>query len=532
MNQFIVDRIQSGGAGNLNIPQERVYELGNFQSVGIVRDVPDLSFSLDVLDVGTQVEALLCGAADPGDETANPLGNGTSVDGALYDLSTANTVDIISPFKSAQGAYNVVKGVAVPQLSLESAMYKYGLKQNAGETFGLRGDSIYYVPGIPFLVTYAGDASTTAFPFTTLSGGTVTNEVQLVTITGTPTGGTFSLTFNGQNTTDIAYNASASTVRAALAALSTVNGNANVGVTGSAGGPYTVTFQGTLAGTDVAQMTASAANLTGGTSPAVTVTTSTGGLTTAKALKALQYTELGSTFYALNVSVDGVRQNKDTDYTDTETGVTFATAPAADAKIRIVFGSNKDTTDAAIEVDYTQSVNADLSAKPAGIRGRDIKVYIGGLGDSFKWHDVQSVEVDWKVNIDADYEFGNSHAVARDFVDAPDVTGTIEIKSITAAALFTKLNQITGVDATDVVGPNSSVTLPIIVQLLNPDSGGTSHVARGTVLKTLFVPDARFVIPGYEGRVSQKMTSQLQFTSDKGILQVIKGAPTAAQLGL
>jgi hypothetical protein len=233
----------------------------------------------------------------------------------------------------------------------------------------------------------------------------------------------------------------------------------------------------------------------------------------------------------VNVSVNGVRQNKDTDFTDSALAVTFTTAPANGAKIRIVFGANQDATSAPINIDYTQTVNADLSVKPAAVRGRDIKVYIGGLGDAHKWHDVQSVSVDWKVTLDPDYEFGNAHAVARDYVNAPDVTGTIELKSITVDALFAKLQQITGVDPAQAIGPQSSVTLPIVVELLNPDSGGTSALARGTVLKTLFIPDARFVIPGYEGRVSQKLTSQLQFTSDKGILQVVKGAATSAQLG-
>lgn len=39
-NQFVVDRIQTGGPGTLNIPQEKVFELGNYRSVGIVRDSP------------------------------------------------------------------------------------------------------------------------------------------------------------------------------------------------------------------------------------------------------------------------------------------------------------------------------------------------------------------------------------------------------------------------------------------------------------------------------------------------------------
>ena len=98
------------------------------------------------------------------------------------------------------------------------------------------------------------------------------NEAQTVTITGSPTGGTFTLTYSGQTTSAIAYNATALTVRNALEALSNVEAGA-VTVTGSAGGPYTVTF---TSGADVAQMTATP-SLTGGSSPSVTIATATVG---------------------------------------------------------------------------------------------------------------------------------------------------------------------------------------------------------------------------------------------------------------
>lgn len=102
-----------------------------------------------------------------------------------------------------------------------------------------------------------------------------TDEVQTVTITGTPSGGTFTLTFSGQTTSAIVYNASASAVQSALEALSNI-APGDVTVTGSNGGPYTVTFNGAYDGTDVPQMTATA-SLTGGTSPAVAVATTTPG---------------------------------------------------------------------------------------------------------------------------------------------------------------------------------------------------------------------------------------------------------------
>jgi hypothetical protein len=102
-----------------------------------------------------------------------------------------------------------------------------------------------------------------------------TNEVQTVTISGSPTGGTFTLTFSGSTTAAINHNAASSTVQTALRAISSIDG-ANVSVTGSAGGPYTVTFIGELAATNVAAMTATA-SLTGGTSPSVAVATTTAG---------------------------------------------------------------------------------------------------------------------------------------------------------------------------------------------------------------------------------------------------------------
>lgn len=103
------------------------------------------------------------------------------------------------------------------------------------------------------------------------------NEVQTVTITGTPTGGSFTLTLDGATTGAIAYNATASAVATAVAALPNV-GTGNVAGGGGAlpGTPVTLTFQGSLAKRNVNQMTA-ASSLTGGTNPAVAVTTTTAG---------------------------------------------------------------------------------------------------------------------------------------------------------------------------------------------------------------------------------------------------------------
>jgi hypothetical protein len=97
----------------------------------------------------------------------------------------------------------------------------------------------------------------------------VDNEIQTGTITGTPTGGTFKLKFAGAETASIAYNATGATVQTALRALATMGTN-GVSVTGGAGGPYVVTFDGaSVAGQDVPMITLSVNAMTGGTAPTI-----------------------------------------------------------------------------------------------------------------------------------------------------------------------------------------------------------------------------------------------------------------------
>lgn len=104
------------------------------------------------------------------------------------------------------------------------------------------------------------------------------NEVQTITITGSPTGGTYTLTFRGQTTTPLNSTATATEVDNALGALSSIGGVANVTTTGGPhpGTAIVVTFSATLAATNPPIMTATS-SLTGGTNPAVTVTTTTPG---------------------------------------------------------------------------------------------------------------------------------------------------------------------------------------------------------------------------------------------------------------
>ena len=115
-----------------------------------------------------------------------------------------------------------------------------------------------------------------------------TNQQQTITITGSPTGGTITLSLGGVLAEDptyvptLPYNATAAQVAAAIANLPYYGpnetllyvGSSNVSVTGPSSGVYTVTFNGALAGASLPKLVATAA-FTGGTTPAIATAIST-----------------------------------------------------------------------------------------------------------------------------------------------------------------------------------------------------------------------------------------------------------------
>jgi hypothetical protein len=193
------------------------------------------------------------------------------------------------------------------------------------------------------------------FDATTLSEGG-TDAVQTITITGSPTGGTFRLTYKGRTTGALAFNASAAAVKAALSALSSV-GAGNVEVTGSAGGPYVVTFKKDLSRQEVPAITATA-SLTGGTAPSVAVTQTTKGSSlnaghyvlggtdvpgviltkTASGSKVKEYTGEGVTNEVHTVTVSG-----------SPTGGTFTLVYEGERTAAIAFNASAATVQTALE---------------------------------------------------------------------------------------------------------------------------------------------------------------------------------------
>jgi hypothetical protein len=102
------------------------------------------------------------------------------------------------------------------------------------------------------------------------------DSVQTVTVSGSPTGGSFVLG-SGGNSLQVAYNAAASTVQSGIQAWGGIY--SAVTVSGSAGGPYTITFPAVTSNVapEASPFTVISTTLTGGTNPKVAIAATASG---------------------------------------------------------------------------------------------------------------------------------------------------------------------------------------------------------------------------------------------------------------
>ena len=102
---------------------------------------------------------------------------------------------------------------------------------------------------------------------------TATQNSQQWTVTIDATGGTFTLTLNGEETSALAYDADSATIQTAVEALASVT-SGDVTITGD--GPHTITAAGDLANISTNTLTSDPASLTGGGSTAAVATVQDG----------------------------------------------------------------------------------------------------------------------------------------------------------------------------------------------------------------------------------------------------------------
>jgi len=133
--------------------------------------------------------------------------------------------------------------------------------------------------GVPFEFTFETTNTSTGISVTVVEatkGSVAINEVQKITLLGTPTGGTFAVEWDpgagSEVTGNIAFDATAATVLTALEALPSVTAG-DMSVTGAAGGPWSVSFTGTYAASDVNLMIIDGTLLTGSGTVDIATTT-------------------------------------------------------------------------------------------------------------------------------------------------------------------------------------------------------------------------------------------------------------------
>src|SRR4051794_1846853 len=114
-NELYLRRAQNAGPGTVNIPQEVIDELGGIKSVETVRDTPDLTFSVESLDMSTFMEALTPGV-DPTSVVA----------GDDFDFNAMKPIDFALPFRNSYTDMTDVGGVITPYMMLESVQYRFG----------------------------------------------------------------------------------------------------------------------------------------------------------------------------------------------------------------------------------------------------------------------------------------------------------------------------------------------------------------------------------------------------------------------
>ena len=224
-------------------------------------------------------------------EEAGPLLDLTGVNSTATALAAVQRINNWLAKMDGRPSALLMNGTAKSLFSMVAAFS--GQLRSAANAFG---EEIEYFRGIP-LIDLGEKAGSSALVIPSLAVGT--NEVQTLHKTGTVSGGTFAIRFQGQTTAPIAYGETAANIITALNLLSNVD-SGDITATGGPAGTSDVVFTfadaGRYDGIDVPLMVVDGALLTGGGSYAITETTPGGGATNPGGL---------TDIYAVRFGLDG-----------------------------------------------------------------------------------------------------------------------------------------------------------------------------------------------------------------------------------
>lgn len=230
---------------------------------------------------------------------------------------------------------------------------------------------------------------------------------------------------------------------------------------------------------------------------------------------------LGTTFQnAFGVLINGVQQVEGQDYSVSGGGaapgsaitVTFTVAPANGAQIKVAyFTSNAHA--------YPQAVAESALVLPGAVRGRNIKLSMSSaaVGAWQQVYGVQTFTLDAAFDITPERELNNDEIIGFT-VNGTDVTGQVTMHAKDKDAFFTFLSTMTGVNSTqELIGWLNMSTMRLKLEVEDPRNPGS-------ILKTLYVSDARFDIPATPARVNAVVDFTLEYGSLSGNYIAYKGA--------
>lgn len=398
----VIDRLQSAGLGDNNTTFTTIREVGNYEVVDKIPEDPEFTFTMEGMDVSTDVMATLVGklGTDPLASASAP--GASDPDGTMYKWTDTKAINITSPWKAEASAnkFVIAAGYIIPGYFPTRISYSFSVTDSATQNVEISGGSFYYGAHSPYEDYFTGNGSTTTF--------TSTQPV----------------------------------------------------VQHRKGGPASSTFQ-----------------------------------------------------YVWGVLVNNVVQSEGVDYSvsgsDGSTAtVTFNSAPANGAVVRFCYFSRTP-------LEFPQSVHASTLVKPGTVRGRDIDVYIDkGLPTEAKLGNIQALTLEGTTDSEIEREFGNADAVGRT-INGRDVTGSMTSRSRDVAAFTTLLSAVTGVDPDEVFGYLNQKGVTLDVEIRNPNTGN--------VIKTLYVQDAIFTVPGAPARVNSPTDFALNWQSRNGDFAEVKG---------
>lgn len=182
----VVDRLQSAGLGDANIPIDTIREIGNDLVVDKIPGDPDFTFSMESWDVSTDLMAFLHGGIG-NQVVAQPPGY-TDAAGTEYRWEDCQFVNITSPWKRNTGnaGGNISAGLLIPSYYPTRLSYRFGITDMASQTIELSGGSFFYAQAAPVEETAAGDGVKVAF---------ITSEDARALRLGGPAGDTFQYVF-------------------------------------------------------------------------------------------------------------------------------------------------------------------------------------------------------------------------------------------------------------------------------------------------------------------------------------------------